>query len=104
MVCLSRARDLRRADNELVVAALLHDIGYLVAGESDAIGCPSTIRSAPIILRKLGGSEWIADVVSGHVAAKRYLMAVKPAYYGQLSETSRQRLAIEGGPMSRFKT
>ena len=35
-----------------------------------------------------------------HVAAKRYLCAVNPAYYDKLSEDSRQSLLLQGGPMS----
>jgi [1-hydroxy-2-(trimethylamino)ethyl]phosphonate dioxygenase len=35
-----------------------------------------------------------------HVAAKRYLCAVNPAYYDTLSEDSRRSLLLQGGPMS----
>ena len=35
-----------------------------------------------------------------HVAAKRYLCAVNPAYYDKLSEDSRHSLRLQGGPMS----
>jgi gamma-butyrobetaine dioxygenase len=35
-----------------------------------------------------------------HVAAKRYLCAVVPRYYGRLSAASVFTLAVQGGPMS----
>jgi hypothetical protein len=35
-----------------------------------------------------------------HVAAKRYLCAVDPAYYQQLSGPSRRSLALQGGAMA----
>jgi predicted HD phosphohydrolase len=34
------------------------------------------------------------------VHAKRYLTALKPEYYEQLSDVSKQSLAGQGGPMS----
>ncbi len=35
-----------------------------------------------------------------HVEAKRYLCAVEPGYYDQLSDASRRSLAVQGGVMS----
>jgi len=35
-----------------------------------------------------------------HVAAKRYLCASEPGYYGRLSAESVRTLAVQGGPMT----
>ncbi|HVX66887.1 MAG TPA: HD domain-containing protein [Bryobacteraceae bacterium] len=88
------------ADDELVAAALLHDIGHLVAGAAAEIGSPQHDGIGAAYLRQLGCSARVADLVAGHVDAKRYLTAVKPEYYAQLSEASQQTLALQGGPMS----
>jgi len=49
-------------------------------------------------------SQYFAPAVSEpvrlHVAAKRYLCATEPGYFGELSPASVQSLALQGGPMS----
>ena len=52
------------------------------------------------VLRELGFSDDIADIVSGHVAAKRYLVATDEAYAAKLSDVSVESLRLQGGPMS----
>jgi len=87
------------ADDALVVAALLHDIGHFIAQRDDAFGYHRHDRS---------GGAWLAarfpaivsDPVRWHVAAKRYLCAVEPDYFARLSAASRHSLAKQGGPMS----
>lgn len=82
------------AGSATVVAALLHDIGRspLVAGEY-----PDHDAVAEAWLADRVGSKaaWLAG---RHVAAKRYLRAVDPAY--PVSETSARTLAQQGGPMN----
>ncbi|KAK1091919.1 hypothetical protein LTR48_005354, partial [Friedmanniomyces endolithicus] len=41
----------------------------------------------------------VGALVGSHVAAKRYLCAVDPAYHDTLSEASKQSLVFQGGPM-----
>src|SRR5215831_8433798 len=72
------------ADDELIAAALLHDVGHLVAADPDEIGSPQHEGIGAAYLRDLGCNERVADLVSGHVAAKRYLTATTPEYYEQL--------------------
>jgi len=87
------------ADDALVVAALLHDIGYFVELRGDASGHRWHDQ--------LGGA-WLAarfpaavsEPVRLHVAAKRYLCAVERDYFDRLSLASRHTLAQQGGPMS----
>lgn len=84
------------APNHLVAAALLHDVGH-VRQQADADD-----RHAD------RGADWLAkwfparvtEPVRLHVAAKRYLCAVEPAYFSRLSEASVRSLAEQGGPMS----
>ena len=52
------------------------------------------------VLRDLGFSDDVADIVSGHVAAKRYLVATDRDYGAQLSDVSVESLRLQGGPMS----
>jgi predicted HD phosphohydrolase len=42
----------------------------------------------------------VAEPVRQHVAAKRYLCAVEPAYLAHLSPASLQSLQLQGGPFS----
>ena len=44
--------------------------------------------------------EDVTEPVRLHVAAKRYLCAVVPRYYGKLSAASVYTLAVQGGPMT----
>ena len=50
------------------------------------------------LLEQLYGPS-VAEPVRLHVAAKRYLCAVNPAYLDKLSEDSLTSLALQGGPM-----
>lgn len=88
---------------ELIVAALLHDIGHLLHG------LPEDVAERGIDGRhEVGGAAWlqrhfgpaVVDPVRLHVAAKRYLCAVEPAYHVGLSEASQRSLQLQGGPMS----
>ena len=49
-------------------------------------------------------SQWFGEAVTEpvrlHVAAKRYLCATEPGYFGRLSPESVRTLALQGGPMT----
>jgi gamma-butyrobetaine dioxygenase len=88
---------------ELIVAALLHDVGHLLHG------LPENIAEQGINGRhEEGGAVWlkshfgpaVVDPVRLHVAAKRYLCAVESDYGARLSEASQLSLRLQGGPMS----
>jgi len=91
------------ASDSLVVSALLHDVGHLVLGTSEASA--ERERDAH---HEVAGADWlarhfgpeVAEPAALHVAAKRYLCAVDPAYFRGLSEASKQSLAVQGGAMS----
>lgn len=87
----------------LVAAALLHDVGHMMqkAGESAAdlgIDTRHEITSADYLARAFGPE--VTGPIRLHVAAKRYRVAVDPAYLARLSKASLQSLGLQGGPMS----
>lgn len=84
----------------LIVAALLHDIGHLLhdLGESAAEQGIDTRHEEDgyrWLLERFGPA--VAEPVRAHVAAKRYLCAVEPGYFAQLSPASVQSLELQGG-------
>ena len=101
-----QAAHLAREDGgsaEEVIAALLHDIGHIwpVEGrQATSVGVVAHDAIGAQVLTDLGFSYAVADIVSGHVAAKRYLVATDHQYAAQLSETSVESLRLQGGPMS----
>lgn len=92
------------ADEEIIAAALLHDIGHYtnefpedaqergIDNHHDEAGARVLERFFPAI---------VTDCVRHHVAAKRYLCATDPDYFGKLSEASVLTLGLQGGPMSK---
>lgn len=91
------------APASLVVAALLHDIGHLVNPDDPAAkqrgedGCHESV--AATYLGRWFGPE-VVEPVRWHVAAKRYLTCVDPAYWDGLSAGSKRSLELQGGPFS----
>ena len=86
-----------------VIAALLHDLGHIwpVEGrQMTSVGVVGHDKIGAQALRDLGFSQDVADIVSGHVAAKRYLVATDRDYAAQLSDVSVESLRLQGGPMS----
>jgi predicted HD phosphohydrolase len=86
------------SDDELVLAAALHDIGYSEPVRAEFPGLPHEQAGAAFARDRVG--EGVAWLISQHVPAKRYLVAVDEAYFGQLSQASVRSLERQGGPMS----
>jgi 2-amino-1-hydroxyethylphosphonate dioxygenase (glycine-forming) len=92
-----------RATDEVVLAALLHDVGH-ICGPPDAPQMAGygvlhhEERGAELLIRA-GLSETVAALVEGHIQAKRYLIGKNPGYSAQLSEASKRTLEFQGGPM-----
>ncbi len=87
----------------LVAAALLHDVGHMMqkVGENAAdLGIDTRHEhiSAGYLARAFGPE--VTEPIRLHVAAKRYRVAVDPAYLARLSKASLQSLTLQGGPMS----
>lgn len=92
------------ADEELILAALLHDIGHLIDDEGTVrdkrVGVVNHDETGARWLLERGFSERVARLVGGHVDAKRYLTATNPEYERRLSPASVETLRLQGGPMS----
>ncbi|MFM1856647.1 MAG: hypothetical protein RLZ83_1956 [Pseudomonadota bacterium] len=88
------------ADDELVTAALLHDLGHLLQdlGETPTLrGVDDVHQYAALpFLRGLFG-ERVLGGIRLHVDAKRYLCATRAEYHDALSEDSKRSLKLQGG-------
>ena len=92
---LQTAEGLERlgADEALIVAGLLHDLGD--GRVAEAAHAPW----AAALVRPLLG-ERVAWAIGAHADAKRYLCTVDPAYWETLSTVSKQTLIAQGGLMT----
>lgn len=92
------------ADEELILASLLHDIGHLLdhpdSIRDERVGVVNHDEIGERWLLSRGFSRRVAGLVGGHVDAKRYLTAVNPGYLARLSPASIETLKLQGGPMS----
>jgi len=91
-------------DDEVVLAAFLHDIGHLLpiedATESmDGFGKVDHEKEGAKYLFKAGFSERVCKLIASHVNAKRYLTWKYPEYYDRLSDASKKTLEFQGGKM-----
>jgi [1-hydroxy-2-(trimethylamino)ethyl]phosphonate dioxygenase len=87
----------------IIVAALLHDIGHFTS-EFGTFSMDDTQdkhheEAGAAVLERFFPSL-VVDCVRYHVAAKRYICATDPAYFGQLSAASIHSLKLQGGPMN----
>jgi phosphonate degradation associated HDIG domain protein len=92
-------------DEEVVLAAFLHDIGHISEAakgdnEMDGFGIKDHEELGAEFLRGKGFSKKITRLVESHVEAKRYLTYKDPAYYANLSDASKRTLEYQGGPMT----
>jgi phosphonate degradation associated HDIG domain protein len=94
---------LEQAPPQLIIAALLHDIGHLV------VECPDDIEDwKSDAHHERVGSDWLAErfgpevsePVRLHVPAKRYLCATRESYFKKLRPASVVTLKLQGGAMS----
>lgn len=93
------------ADDHLVAAALLHDVGhFLLAAHRGTENYLAVDWDHDAI-----GERWVTEVfgpkigriVGLHVDAKRYLCATHRDYFVKLSTASIASLEVQGGPMNR---
>lgn len=90
-------------DEDIIVSALLHDIGHFTSefgtfSMNDTEDRHHEDAGAEVLARFF--PTVVTDCVRYHVAAKRYLCATKPDYFKRLSEASVHSLNLQGGPMS----
>ena len=91
------------APDEVVAAALLHDVGHFTHEfEPDAAdhGIDTKHEEAGARVIERFFPRIVVDCVRHHVDAKRYLCATNPKYFDRLSEASVHSLNLQGGPMS----
>jgi predicted HD phosphohydrolase len=79
------------ASDQLITAALLHDIGHLLH---------DLPNDAPLKGIDDVHENKVTEPVRLHVMAKRYLSSTEETYYSLLSEPSKQSLVLQGGLMS----
>jgi len=92
-------------DDEMLLAAFLHDIGHICVVEQDGskmenYGVMNHEKIGAAYLRNRKFSERLVKLVQAHVSAKRYLTFKDESYYNQLSAASKQTLVYQGGKMS----
>jgi phosphonate degradation associated HDIG domain protein len=88
------------ADDALVTACLLHDLGHLL----QELGGTPTLRgiddvhqyAALPFLRGLFDAR-VLGAIQLHVDAKRYLCATRAGYHAALSDDSKRSLVLQGG-------
>ncbi|WP_170391248.1 (R)-1-hydroxy-2-trimethylaminoethylphosphonate oxygenase [Ruegeria arenilitoris] len=88
---------------EIIVGALLHDIGHFTSEfgtyhPDDTVDRHHEDAGAEVLERFF--PSVITDCCRYHVAAKRYLCATRPEYFNRLSAASIHTLDLQGGPMS----
>ena len=91
------------SSEELIAAALLHDIGHLFEIErKNAPDYSADLR------HELTGSDYLSELfptavtvpIAMHVEAKRYLAANEAGYFDGLSRGSQRSLEVQGGPFT----
>jgi phosphonate degradation associated HDIG domain protein len=103
MLQTAHAAEQDGADLWLVAAALLHDYGHLIHDlPEDSAEHGVDTRHETVGAEYLSRHFMPAAVEPGrlHVAAKRYLCAVDPAYFSALSPASVLSLELQGGPLN----
>jgi phosphonate degradation associated HDIG domain protein len=92
-----------REPSAMILAALLHDVGHLIAGTGEDVAKEGIddrheMIGAGWLDARLGQS--VSAPVRLHVAAKRYLCAADASYMASLAPDSVLSLSLQGGPMS----
>src|SRR5580765_6437363 len=88
------------ADDALVTACLLHDLGHLLndQGETPSLrGVDDTHQYFALPFLRGLFPDTVLDAIKLHVDAKRYLCQANPGYFAKLSEDSKRSLALQGG-------
>jgi 2-amino-1-hydroxyethylphosphonate dioxygenase (glycine-forming) len=92
-------------DDEVVLAAFLHDIGHIAEKQTEdssmgEFGIRDHEALGAGFLLERGFSLRLTRLVASHVVAKRYLTLREEGYYDKLSEASKRTLAFQGGPLT----
>jgi phosphonate degradation associated HDIG domain protein len=88
------------ADDELVTACLLHDLGHLLndQGETPSMrGIDDTHQYFALPFLRGLFPDAVLDAIKLHVDAKRFLCQTNTCYYDKLSADSKRSLELQGG-------
>ena len=91
------------ADDVLVTACLLHDLGHLLNDQGEtpsARGIDDTHQYYALPFLRGLFPDAVLDAIKLHVDAKRYLCQANPDYFDRLSDDSKRSLALQGGIFS----
>lgn len=91
------------ASDELIAAALLHDVGHFTSEFGAYAPDDTEDKHHDDAGAEVLGPFFppvVTECVRLHVAAKRYLCATDPNYDARLSPASRHTLSLQGGPMN----
>ena len=106
MLQTAAAAQANGAENSLIAASLLHDIGHWLDAEFG-----DDVPQTDLHHENLGASylrnhfgPQVYRPVGLHVAAKRYLCTREPQYLAELSPASTHTLELQGGVMSESET
>jgi len=91
------------ASDDLVIAALLHDIGHFVGDfpiDSLENGIDNLHEEAGAKCLEAFYPASVTEPIRLHVAAKKYLCAIDEQYFARLSAASVQSLQVQGGAMT----
>ncbi len=105
MVQAAQLAELDGFDEEVILAAFLHDIGHIAEeatgeNEMDEYGIKDHEALGAQYLSEHGFSSKISKLVASHVQAQRYLTRKDPGDVNQLSDASKKTLDFQGGMMT----
>lgn len=93
--------------SEVVIAALFHNCGHLVAdvkdGQRDDAATDGSVQAQRLgstWLRQHGFSRAVCWLVAQHAETRRYLCHKSSEYYRDLSDMAKADLSLQGGPMT----
>jgi phosphonate degradation associated HDIG domain protein len=87
------------ASSELIAAALLHDVGHLIAELPHDLAreIDDVHQYLPIPFLRGRFADAVLEPIRLHVDAKRYLCCVDQGYWDTLSPASKHSLELQGG-------
>ena len=105
MVQAAQLAEQKGYDEEVILAAFLHDIGHICVSaqgenEMDGFGIKDHEEVGADFLQEKGFSKRLIRLVESHVQAKRYLTWKSEEYYDRLSDASKKTLEYQGGRMT----
>lgn len=83
-----------------VAAALLHDLGHLLAPDGDAAQRDDLHQYVPIPFLRGLLPDAVLEPIRLHVDAKRCLCVMESSYWATLSPASQHSLVLQGGPFT----